>query len=136
MTLPQAEHLPKKLSESVILETRLDSHIAHLNVDFDTEGLRLAVPVTDVEAEDILGGLSVALAILDVEDAIRAHVLHRERRVGGDDLGTASRASCGWSRRRTFRESLSAVHYKRHHANETQIWSQADGSSQSWLKSL
>lgn len=76
MTLPQAEHLLQKLSDSVILETRLDSDIAYLDVDFDTEGLRLAVSVTDVEAEDVLGGLSVALAILDVEDAIRAHVLH------------------------------------------------------------
>lgn len=136
MTLPQAVHLLLKLSESAILQTRMDSDIAYLDVDFDTEGLRLAVSVTDVEAEDVLGGLSVALAIVDVEDAIRAHVLHRERRVGADDPGTASRASCGWSRGRTFRESLSTVHYKQHHANETQIWSQADGSFQSWLKSL
>lgn len=49
--------------------------------------------IADVEAKDILGGLSFVLAVLDVEDAIRGHVLHRERRVGSDDLGTAKRVS-------------------------------------------
>lgn len=56
--------------------------------------------VADVEAKDILGGLSFALAILDVEDAVRGHVLHRERRVGSDDPGTANRVSW-WMKKRT-----------------------------------
>lgn len=125
MILPQAEHLLQKLFEFVILETRLGGggggSVSHLDVDFDTEGLRLAVSVADVKAEDILGGLGVAVAVLDVEDAVRAHVLHRERRVGGDDPGSASRASCGWGRGWTFRASLSTVHYKQHRANETNL---------------
>lgn len=89
----------------MILETQKDGGAAYLDVDFHADGLRLAVPVADVEAEGVPGGRSLALAVLDVEDAVRGHVLHRERRVGGDDPGAASRASCGRSRGRTFRGS-------------------------------
>lgn len=74
--------------------------VAYLDVDFNTEGLRLAVSVADVKAKDILGGLRTALAVLDVEDATRGHVLHRERRVGSDDPGTANRVSW-WIKWRT-----------------------------------
>lgn len=78
--------------------------VAHLDVDFHAEGLRLAVSVADVEAESVLGGLSFALAVLDVEDAVRAHVLHRERRVGSDDPGTTGRGSW-WMKQRTQQRS-------------------------------
>lgn len=57
--------------------------------------------VADVEAKGILGGLSFTLAILDVEDAIRGHVLHRERRVRSDDPGTSNRVSW-WIKRRIY----------------------------------
>lgn len=67
-----------------------DAHIldlmetSHLDVDLQVEGLRLAVSVADVEAEDVLLGLSFVLPVLDVEDVVRCQVLHGEGHVSGD----------------------------------------------------
>lgn len=66
---------------------------SYLEVNFNVESLCLAVSIADVEAEDILFGLSFALAVLDVEDVIRCQVLHRERHIRGDDPRATNRAS-------------------------------------------
>lgn len=78
-----------------------DANVAvpDLDVDLHAEGLRLAVPVADEEAESVPGGLSFALAVLDVEDAVGGQVLHRERRVGSDDPGTSGGGSWRTKRR-------------------------------------
>lgn len=66
---------------------------SYLDVDLDVESLRLAVSIADVEAEDVMLGLSFVLAVLDVEDVVRRQVLHRERHIRGDDPRAANRAS-------------------------------------------
>lgn len=50
--------------------------------------------VADVEAEDVLLGLSLVLGVLDVEDVLRRQVVHREGGAGGDDPRAALGASC------------------------------------------
>lgn len=82
-------------------ERSYEGSLVYLDVDFEAEGLRLAVSVADVEAKDVPGGLGFAAAVLDVEDAARGHVLHRERRVESDLPGTANRV-CGQTKRRTL----------------------------------
>lgn len=63
---------------------------SYLDVDFDVESFCLAVPIADVEAEGVLFGLSFALAVLDVEDAVRRQVLHRERHIRSHDPRAAN----------------------------------------------
>lgn len=65
---------------------------SYLDVDFHVKGLRLALAVADVEAEDVSRSLSFGLAALDVEDAVRRQVVHGEGRVRGDHPRAADRA--------------------------------------------
>lgn len=65
---------------------------SYLDVDFHVKGLRLALAVADVEAEDVSRSLSFGLAALDVEDALRRQVVHGEGRVRADHPRAADRA--------------------------------------------
>lgn len=49
--------------------------------------------IADVEAEDVLSGLSSTAAVLDVEHVVGRQVVHGERHVGGDHVRAAGRAS-------------------------------------------
>lgn len=65
----------------------------YLDVDLHVEGLRLTLTVTDVEADHVLRrSLTFGLSVLNIEDAVRRQVVHREGRVRGDHLRTANRA--------------------------------------------
>lgn len=63
---------------------------SYLDVDFHVKGLRLALPVADVEAEDV--SRSFGMVALDVEDAVRRQVVYGEGRVSGDHPQVADRA--------------------------------------------
>lgn len=62
----------------------------YLDINFDTESLCLTVSITDVEAEDVLFGLSFTPAVLDVENVVRCQVLHRKRHIRCNDLRAAN----------------------------------------------
>lgn len=65
----------------------------YLDVDLHVEGLRLTLTVADVEADHVpWRSLTFGLAVLNVEDAVRRQVFHREGRVRCDHLRTANRA--------------------------------------------